>query len=44
MFDFWNKVIILGWNFTFDIANILKDIDKSKIEVLVIPPDLLDKM
>ena len=40
----WNKVIILGWNFTFDIANILKDIDKSKIEVLVIPPDLLDKL
>lgn len=40
----WNKVIILGWNFTFDIASILKDIDKSKIEVLVIPPDLLDKL
>lgn len=40
----WNKVIILGWNFTFDIANILKDIDRSKVEVLVIPPDLLDKL
>ena len=40
----WNKVIILGWNFTFDIANILKDIDHSQLEVLVIPPDLLDKL
>lgn len=40
----WNKVIILGWNFTFDIANILKEIDRSKIEVLVIPPDLIQKL
>ena len=40
----WSKVIILGWNFTFDIANILKDIDRNKLEVLVIPPDLMDKL
>lgn len=40
----WNKVIILGWNFTFDIANILKDIDRSKLEILVIPPDLIQKL
>lgn len=40
----WNKVIILGWNFTFDISSILKDIDTSKIEVLVIPPDLMNKL
>ncbi len=40
----WNKVIILGWNFTFDIVNILKDLDRSQVEVLVIPPDLLDKL
>ena len=40
----WNKVVILGWNFTFDIANVLKDIDRSKIEVLVIPPDLITKL
>ena len=40
----WNKVIILGWNFTFDIANVLKDIDRSKLEVLVIPPDLIQKL
>ena len=40
----WNKVVILGWNFTFDISSILKDIDTSKIEVLVIPPDLMNKL
>lgn len=40
----WSKVIILGWNFTFDIANVLKDIDRNKIEVLVIPPDLITKL
>ena len=40
----WNKVIILGWNFTFDIANVLKDINRNEIEVLVIPPDLLTKL
>ncbi len=40
----WNKVVILGWNFTFDISSILKDIDNSKIEVLVIPPDLMNKL
>lgn len=40
----WNKVIILGWNFTFDIANVIKDIDSSQVEVLVIPPDLLNKL
>ena len=40
----WNKVIILGWNFTFNIADMLKDIDRKQIEVLVIPPDLLDKL
>lgn len=40
----WNKVVILGWNFTFNIADILKDIDRNQIEVLVIPPDLLDKL
>lgn len=38
----WNKVIVLGWNFSFDIAQKIQNIDKSQLEVLVIPPDLLD--
>ena len=40
----WHKVVILGWNFAFDIANVLKDIDRNQIEVLVIPPDLINKL
>ncbi len=40
----WNKVIILGWNFTFDISEILMNENDSKLEVLVIPPDLLSQL
>lgn len=38
----WKKVIVLGWNFAFDIGDKLARLPKSEIEVLVIPPDLLD--
>ena len=38
----WKKVIILGWNFSFDIGDKLSAMNKSECEVLVIPPDLLD--
>lgn len=38
----WKKVIILGWNFSFDIGDKLSVMNKSECEVLVIPPDLLD--
>ena len=40
----WNKVIILGWNFVFDIAEIIKEYNTSQVEVLVIPPDLLSQL
>lgn len=40
----WNKVIVLGWNFVFDIAEIIKEYNPSQIEVLVIPPDLLSQL
>lgn len=40
----WKKVIVLGWNFNPDIARIIKDIDDKNLEVLVIPPDLLDRL
>jgi len=40
----WNKVVVLGWNFAFDIASIIKNLNDDKLEVLVIPPDLLDKL
>ncbi|MBI5664272.1 MAG: site-specific DNA-methyltransferase [Nitrospirae bacterium] len=40
----WNKVVVLGWNFVFDIATVIKNFNDDKLEVLVIPPDLLDKL
>lgn len=40
----WNKVVVLGWNFTFDITEAIHSLNDEKIEVLVIPPDLLDKL
>ena len=38
----WSKVILLGWNFAFDISEAVQKY--TDVEVLVIPPDLLDKL
>ena len=40
----WDKVVVLGWNFAFDISQAIQKYEASKVEVLVIPPDLLDKL
>lgn len=40
----WNKVVVLGWNFTYDITEAIQSLNDDKLEVLVIPPDLLDKL
>ncbi|MBS3123333.1 site-specific DNA-methyltransferase [Candidatus Woesearchaeota archaeon] len=40
----WDKVVVLGWNFTTDIGQTITALDDDKLEVLVIPPDLLDKL
>jgi len=40
----WEKVIVLGWNFAFDISQAIQKYESSNVEVLVIPPDLLDKL
>ena len=40
----WDKVIVLGWNFAFDISQAIEKYKDSNVEVLVIPPDLLDKL
>jgi len=40
----WEKVVVLGWNFAFDISSAIQKYQESKVEVLVIPPDLLDKL
>lgn len=40
----WNKVVVLGWNFACDISSAAQKYQKEGVEVLVIPPDLLDKL
>lgn len=40
----WDKVVVLGWNFVTDIGKVLENIKDPKLEVLVIPPDLLDQL
>ena len=39
----WSKVVVLAWNFAFDISAAIQQY-KEDVEVLVIPPDLLDKL
>ncbi|QTA37581.1 site-specific DNA-methyltransferase [Thermosipho ferrireducens] len=40
----WNKVIVLGWNFSFDITSAIQELNDPKLEVLVIPPDLINRL
>lgn len=42
----WDRVVVLGWNFTFDIARVINELKENdgRIDVQVIPPDLLEKL
>lgn len=41
----WDKVVVLGWNFDSNIGHDIQAINQGdKLEVLVIPPDLLDRL
>lgn len=40
----WENVVVLGWNFTPDIGQVITNLNDPKLEVLVIPPDLLDRL
>lgn len=40
----WEKVVVLGWNFTPSIGMDITGLNDQRLEVLVIPPDLLDKL
>lgn len=44
----WEKVVVLGWNFDLDISRIIesfkKDMEAGRLEILVIPSDLLEKL
>jgi len=40
----WDRVVVLGWNFTPDIGEVVTGLNDARLEVLVIPPDLLDRL
>ena len=41
----WDKVVVLGWNFDSNIGHDIQALNQGdKLEVLVIPPDLLDRL
>jgi adenine-specific DNA-methyltransferase len=40
----FDRVIVLGWNFTDSIGRDIEALNDDKLEVLVIPPDLLDRL
>jgi adenine-specific DNA-methyltransferase len=40
----WDRVVVLGWNFEPSIGETLTAMNDGRLEVLVIPPDLLDRL
>jgi adenine-specific DNA-methyltransferase len=40
----FDRVIVLGWNFTDSIGRDIEALGDDRLEVLVIPPDLLDRL
>ncbi|MBD8879237.1 site-specific DNA-methyltransferase [Rhodanobacter sp. 7MK24] len=40
----WDRVVVLGWNFEPAIGQSIAALSDDRLEVLVIPPDLLDRL
>ena len=40
----WDRVVVLGWNFEPSIGQSIAALNDVRLEVLVIPPDLLDRL
>ena len=40
----WDKVVVLGWNFEPSIGESIAALNDDRLEVLVIPPDLMDRL
>lgn len=40
----FDRVVVLGWNFADSIGHDIEALNDSSLEVLVIPPDLLDRL
>lgn len=40
----WDRVVVLGWNFEPSIGHSITALNDDRLEVLVVPPDLLDRL
>lgn len=40
----WDRVVVLGWNFEPSIGHDITALNDDRLEVLVIPPDLMDRL
>ena len=40
----WDRVVVLGWNFSPSVGQEIEALNDSRLEVLVIPPDLMDRL
>ena len=40
----WDRVVVLGWNFEPSIGETITALNDKRLEVLVIPPDLMDRL
>jgi adenine-specific DNA-methyltransferase len=40
----WDRVVVLGWNFETSIGETITALNDERLEVLVIPPDLMDRL
>lgn len=40
----WDRVVVLGWNFEPSIGETITALNDARLEVLVIPPDLMDRL
>lgn len=40
----WDRVVVLGWNFEPSIGETITGLNDDRLEVLVIPPDLMDRL
>jgi adenine-specific DNA-methyltransferase len=40
----WDRVVVLGWNFEPSIGEAITALNDDRLEVLVIPPDLMDRL
>lgn len=40
----WDNIVVLGWNFTMDIGQVIRKVNDERLDVQVIPADLLNKL